>query len=524
MLQRLITTCLGERDVLAFAREQTERWTTWLLPISAEAPTGEDPALHDDFQRMREEVNKLSGIDTALICQLAEKLLTTCCKDVRVAAYYVWARLHQEGENGLAEGLTLLAALADRFGETLLPHRAGRRQAALVWLTGGKVQASLSRYPEVNRADFERVLAALALLEHVFAGWDAAARPTLAGLAGPLETRLAQSGGVDAVVPQTIAQTASANGDGPSPGVRPVQSGRDLLEQARELARYLRDQPQGWLSSHRLMKSLRWDTVHQLPPQDTAGLTRLAPPRTEYRARLKRLYRQQSWRELLAQADRMFAAGVNHFWLDLQWYLCQALSQLGHPDESWADIVKQDLNILLDRLPGLENLAYNDGTPFADEVTGQWIARDVMAAQDHGLPDAPPAPGEHDLLAREAEALQLADSEGIEAALRWLGQLPGIVGGRPRWLQRLLMARVAEQYGKNEMALHLLAELDAGEPLGLSEWEPALMFEVKARQLKLLRMKAQRSEQDKALTAQRRETLLAGLVAIDPVRAAVLCG
>ncbi|ERT10969.1 hypothetical protein O185_21840, partial [Photorhabdus temperata J3] len=60
-------------------------------------------------------------------------------------------------------------------------------------------------------------------------------------------------------------------------------------------------------------------------------------------------------------------------------------------------------------------------------------------------------------------------------------------------------------------------------PFSLDEWEPELMFEVKACLLKLLRMKAQRSEHDKANMAQRRETLLAELVAIDPIRAAVLC-
>ena len=96
---------------------------------------------------------------------------------------------------------------------------------------------------------------------------------------------------------------------------------------------------------------------------------------------------------------------------------------------------------------------------------------------------------------------------------------------RNRWLLRLLMARVAEQYGKNEMALHLLAELDLNPAqLTLAEWEPALSFEVKARLLKLLRLKSQRNDSDKAALARRMDTLLAGLVNIDPVRAAVLCG
>jgi type VI secretion system protein VasJ len=57
----------------------------------------------------------------------------------------------------------------------------------------------------------------------------------------------------------------------------------------------------------------------------------------------------------------------------------------------------------------------------------------------------------------------------------------------------------------------------------LAEWEPELSFEVKARLLKLLRVKAQRADADKPSLAKRMEPLFAALVAIDPVRAAVLC-
>lgn len=87
------------------------------------------------------------------------------------------------------------------------------------------------------------------------------------------------------------------------------------------------------------------------------------------------------------------------------------------------------------------------------------------------------------------------------------------------------MARVAEQYGKSDLAIHLLGELDSvAQQQGLSAWEPELGFEVKARLLKLLRQKVQRNDVDKAALGRRMEGLLAALVALDPVRAAVLCG
>jgi type VI secretion system protein VasJ len=530
MLTQLVAACFKDRDVLDEAKQAAALWQRWLEPIAADAPVGDDPGYDDDFQRMREEVNKLSGADTDLICQLAEKLLTTSCKDVRVVTYYLWARLHRDGEAGLADGLTLLAGLVDQYGEALLPPRANSRKVALEWLAGGKVQDSLMRYPEIEKADFERAVAALALLDHAFSRWPEQDRPSFAGLYSALDNRLAQSGGMDALVPQNSGaqeSTPTQVRQQDLPSLRQVQSGRDLLDQAKELARYLREQPQGWLSGSRLMKSVRWDTVHQLPPQDSAGLTRLVAPRTEYRAQLKRLYLQQSWGELLERTESMFAEGVNHFWLDLQWYTYQGLSKYGHPYDLWANIIKNDLAMLLERLPGLEKLAYADGTPFADEVTVAWIEQHVQGSSSTWLPEnaATVAGEDSDILALEPEALAQADSDGIEAALGWLAGRPGIHTHRQRWLLRLLMARVAEQYGKNEMALHLLSELDGPvELFTLSQWEPALMFEVKARRLKLLRMKAQRGDADKAELARQMELLLSGLVAIDPARAAVLCG
>lgn len=70
------------------------------------------------------------------------------------------------------------------------------------------------------------------------------------------------------------------------------------------------------------------------------------------------------------------------------------------------------------------------------------------------------------------------------------------------------------------MALHLLAELDSrAREMTLEQWKPELIFEVKARRLRLLRGKAGRSEAENRLLPEM-ESLLAGLIALDPARAA----
>lgn len=304
-----------------------------------------------------------------------------------------------------------------------------------------------------------------------------------------------------------------------------ITSGQDLLAQARTLTGYLREQPDGWLAAHRLMKSLRHDTLGAIPAPDAEGKTRIEPPRADQRAMLKRLYLQKSWSEMLEQADSAFSRGANHLWLDLQWYTHQA--QLKSGQNVLAEIIVADLKGLLRRLTGLETLAFNDGTPFADEVTLNWISESVLDDMP-GWKDEPVtavSAMDNDILALEPEALEKADSEGLDVTLQWLQTRPGTDSTRDKWLLRLLMARVAEQKGKNELALHLLGELDGtAQSITLTQWTPELLFEVKSRRLRLLRMKATRSETDKSRFQPEMDLLLAGLIALDPASSAVLCG
>lgn len=94
-----------------------------------------------------------------------------------------------------------------------------------------------------------------------------------------------------------------------------------------------------------------------------------------------------------------------------------------------------------------------------------------------------------------------------------------------RWLLRLLMVKVAGQYGRNELALHLPGELtDSAPRLTLTAWEPGLLFDMQVRRLRLLRLKTGRSESETARFAPEMDSLLAGVTALDSARAMVASG
>lgn len=520
----LISACGAEVSTLrADAQQRMHHWSNWLQPISAETPCGADPAYDDQFLLIREEVNKLSGIDTALITSLTEPLLSSVSKDIRIISFYLWARLHQDGETGLAEGVELLAAALQHFGTELHPQRPRSRQAALAWLGSARMLDSLSLWPEADLDCTRRICGGLLLVSEALQEDERAA---IQPLINALEVRLAQNGGADAMVPQHSAEEFNTGRDIDASSLKPVNSGENLKAQAKVLATYLREQPGGWLAAHHLMKSVRWDTMTQLPALGAGGNTRLLTPKPEHRAHLKRLYLQQSWLELIELTDSLFSQATNHLWLDLQWYAWEALTR-SNKESSLATIIEQDLNALLLRLPGLETLTFADGTPFADDVTLNWIAQRVTGGGAYHEPETMVngTQPESDVLALEAEALEKADAEGVDAALYWLQLRPGVSSVRDQWLLRLLMARVCEQFGRNDMALHLLGELNTqADGLTLPQWSPDLMFEVRARRLKLLRVKAARGESDRVRLQPEMDTLLSGLITIDPARAAVLCG
>jgi hypothetical protein len=58
-LNALLSACQTEQALLAATRERVAQWDSWLQPLSGSSPAGEDPGYDDDFQQMREEVNKL---------------------------------------------------------------------------------------------------------------------------------------------------------------------------------------------------------------------------------------------------------------------------------------------------------------------------------------------------------------------------------------------------------------------------------------------------------------------------------
>lgn len=509
------------------ARARLDAWAAWVQPFPGDGGAGRDPGYEDAFFEVREETQKLSGIDDGLVIRSCEQLLKETGKDLRLAGYYAFARLRQDGSAGFADGLELAAALVDRFGEALLPARAEAKKGALEMLATTRMIELLESRGAFAPQDLERALAALDVVLERTATWPETARPNLQPLVSrfdqktePARTVEADAGVAAAAVP--LARTATSS---------PIASTRDLLEQARTMAVWLRDQENGYLPSVRLVRSVRWDTLHEVPPADSTAQTRLPPPRGELRQQMKRLVLQKQWHELLERVEGAFMEGVNHLWFDLQYFRHVALDHVGAPYSTWRELLRADFALFLERLPGIERLAFNDGTPFADDATLEWIARHAVVRDLEAGETVAPFPVSADKEGEaagdwpeiEAQARDVSAREGVEAAFGWLEALPGMKTERHRYLQRLVMARLADYGGKPDTALALLNELDgAARSLPLARWEPALVFDIKQQLLRTLKAMSNRKDADRPALMRRIGELQAELTVLDPARALAL--
>ncbi|SAL51032.1 hypothetical protein AWB74_02355 [Caballeronia arvi] len=525
MLAGLLKALFPSRDAEQMARTRLETWDAWLAPLSGDDGVGRDPGYEDAFFEAKDEASKLSDIDDALIIRACEQLTKDTGKDLRVAGYYAYARLRQDGPAGFADGLELIAAFVDRFGEALHPARAEAKRGALEMLATTRMLDLLDSRGAFAPADLERAIAALDVIVGRAGTWAEAARPNLRTLIARFERNDDAVPSAEPSASAPIAASAALASAGP------IASTRDLLDQSRTMAAWLRNQDNGYLPSVRLVRSIRWDTLHEVPPADASARTRLVAPRAELRQQFKRLVLQKQWHELLERVEGAYMEGVNHLWFDLQYFQHVALDNVGAPYDAWRDVLRADFALFLERLPGIERLAFNDGTPFADDTTLEWIARhavvrDLEAGESVA---ALPVSADHDDGATgdwpeiEAQARDLFARDGLEAAFAWLDALPGMKTERHRYLQRLVMARVAEHAGRADAALALLVELDiAGKDLPLIRWEPALMFEVKQQLLRALKAMSSRKDADKPALATRIAELRGELTVLDPARALAL--
>lgn len=407
------------------APKKLQEQSTWLTPISAQAPCGPDLGRDPAFFLLRSLATAGGGLDLQScdwgeVYDLGQKLLLTKTKDLRIASYVAVASMHREGTTGLAWGLELIVSLLETFPDALHPklkrERVLGRDRAIEWyleqlrvwvrqnpkhsLTNEQHERAaglcdrLARMPPQVLAHADQIAATLlrelpktalrdARSEHQAAkGSDVldkqseALQPASTKRSKDKQEQDARTGRSEpddlAVEPRHASPDAQrdasiekkSNPDKPSP--RTVELG-NISALQRRLAAQLRSQDPLHPLSFRLLRQALWTPLFHLAIIHTGSIKL---PTQAQRRSLNAHLESQRWAGLLEQSEDIFTQCP--LCLDLQRYSSMALRMLGKNPEALASI-DVELDALLHRHPRLLHSSGVNDLPLADAATRAWL-------------------------------------------------------------------------------------------------------------------------------------------------------
>jgi len=462
--------------------------------ISTGGFSGEDVRFSSEYEALESELAKASSmhesgqIDWLKIRENSENLLRTQSKDLRVGAWLTWALYQRESFPGLLAGLGLLHHLVEHHWAEIHPGKARTRAAAISWLVPRLEQVLTENIPIKEQLPMFR-----RLVEHL-EGLDSACTEHLgddAPLLLPISRRLknmvqraADNQPEPGAIGAAVAQVKQAATQLFTPGA-PIDNEKEAhkalraqQESARPLCAWWLKQKATDVRALRLNRTLLWLPIDAVPERNAEQITALRGlPADKLKAYQDR-YDQAKYADLLVELEASLAKAP--FWFDGQRMVWECLQALN------AEMAMREVEIhfalLIQRLPGIIELRYHDGAPFADPATRAWISANVMphlqtasATRKVEVADTQPAWE----LALD-EVLPILRKDGLKAAVQVLKQgLQSAQGGRVRFFWQFALARLCFMAKKYELAKTQLETLDQTlQDSGLHAWEPDLALEV----------------------------------------------
>jgi len=478
--------------------EQTEEWRSIALrPIRPEAPAGDSARYDGAYERLQSEISKMENLSgTAIqwneVIRLAKEILGEKSKDLLVASYLCRALFEEQGYLGLLSGLSCLEAMAEPFWEVLYPEskRMRARTNAIVWLSEKVGVAVTRKAPRPAEEPLVRGCSEkIGTLERFFDEKLGGDSPGLGDLRRALEQRLRETQAPqnnsrsETPLQETPVDAAAGASlfrkiDSAEEAERVLDEATDPLRKAAALVRGA-DPSNPW--PYRLVRSLTWMKIDELPG-NRGEETRVPSPSPQAAERYPLLVRQGSWRELIEEAESQVSEAP--FWLDLHRFSALALARLGPSFSKAREALVGELLLFVRRLPGLPELKFADGTPFADGETRSWLERE-RGVDTGRAPGPSQSEGASEEIGERISQLRgkagplLEEGRIKEALALYQSGMETVGSKRDRFLWRLELARVCLEAGQERIALSQLEGMDREMTrLSLEEWEPALSLEV----------------------------------------------
>ncbi|KQB55384.1 type VI secretion protein ImpA [Pseudomonas endophytica] len=462
-------------------------------PVFKDSFAGNDVRFSSQFEALEREIGKSQSmsennqIDWYVVHEQSEAMLRDQSKDLRAGVWLTWALYQRESFPGLLAGLGLLHHLCTEHWEQIHPLKLRTRGAAIGWLVGRLDRALNENVPIKEQLPlFQHMVELLLALECALAKHLGADVPLLLPICRRL-TRMVERAvasqpetGVIAAAVAQVKQVAIQLID-PTPLIDNEKEAHKALRQQQDSARALC----GWwlkqkatdLRALRLNRTLTWLPIDFMPERNAEQITPLRSVCADKLKNYQGRFNQGQFADLVVELEVNLAKSA--FWFDGQRMVWECLNAL--KAESAMYEVELHLALLLQRLPGLIELRFSDGAPFADPQTRTWIDANVLPHLTRSEPEAAQASTERpawDLALDEAQ--ELLRVSGFKASVQLIKRgLNSAYGERVRFFWQLALARLCFHAKKYELAKTQLEMLD--EVLhrsGLQTWEPDLVLEV----------------------------------------------
>jgi type VI secretion system protein VasJ len=478
-------------------------------PIGAEQPAGSDVRYDESFDNLQLEIDKLTipsatgSVDWEKVISLSSEILAHKSKDLLVAGYLAVALIHTHKDEGFAIGLKMYQDMLEHFWDDLYPPKKrmrGRAGAILWWLE--KTRAALTQLEKSSLSE-EQITDLKQSSEKIdqFLRANMEDPPLLSSIftfineqaARPEEETKSPEGSQPSPKPERESTPPEAAGkvmekekveppgeiSSPEEAIKVVES---HLTTFRRVASSFSEKDLSSPLLYRLSRASVWFTVDGLPPA-TDGRTPITPPAYYVMDRLKTVRESGDGEAVITAAEEYLYEFI--FWLDLNRLVAEAMESLGNPYRDAQVAVCQETAFFIHRLPGLEELSFADGTPFADDDTKKWLKKIAFNVGTIGVAASPllfsgSTDSEADLIRKEVEEARalITEKKLMEATERLQQKLRGCYSEKERLHWRLAISRLFLSTDNVQLSLsHLTQILKDIEKYRLEEYDPIFALE-----------------------------------------------
>lgn len=523
-------------------------------PIEEEAPAGDSVLYEKDFRDLKTEINNIGSVSASVeydrVVELARRVLIEQSKDLRAAGYLVVGEAWERGAEGVSEALRGLWILIDEYWDDLYPEasRMKSRGAALQFV-GDRLPdwVEATTFEKEDRAALVEAHEAVKAIQSFGLDEMGEHAPSYSSLASELEGAIddlpepepelpePESDGeadsadesrakadVDAEGSQGGDETEQASTTAPA-APSSVESDEAAEDAVRTVASYYREKDLTRVAPYRLVRAIRWGEIQGEPPNE-GGTTRFEAPREQRREYLEGLLRSDRYETLVREAESSFQGRTFHVWLDLQRLVVSALDALGEPYRDAKTAVMVDLALFVRRVPGLLSLTFRDDTPFASNLTVEWIESEIQPLTEEGGSGGGGG-GDESLAAIDEdrqEARKALNGGSLEDALAVLREgASEDTSKREAFHRKLYAATLCVNEEKLGVARPLLDELSAVvDEHAIDEWHPSLAVEVWTNRCHCYDQLANEADEDAAGQLRREaDRAFEKLCQTDPVQA-----